>query len=65
MQCVSHLDVSSVLLLSKWQAAEQVEESSDLLWGQVVHVVQNTLPECPQVTPENRLNVIMYLKRPK
>ncbi len=65
MQCVSHLDVSSVLLLSKCQAAEQVEESSDLLWGQVVHVVQNTLPEYPQFTPAYRLNIIMYLKRPK
>lgn len=38
-----HLNMAAVLVLSKCQAAENMEKTPDLLRTQVVHVVQNSL----------------------
>lgn len=38
-----HLDVRPLLLLPEGQSAQDVEESADLLWCEVVHVVQDSL----------------------
>lgn len=38
-----HLNMAAVLVLSKCQAAENMEKTADLLRTQVVHVVQNSL----------------------
>lgn len=38
-----HLDVRSLLLLTKGQPAQKVEQSADLLGCEVVHVVQDSL----------------------
>lgn len=43
--------MAAVLVLSKGQRAEQVEEPADLLGRQVVHVVQDALPETPPSVP--------------
>ena len=43
MNVTMHLNVRSLLLLPKSQSAKEVEESANLLWREVVHIVQNSL----------------------
>lgn len=45
-ECMNtHLDLRSLLLLPKCQSAQKVEESSDLLWCEIVQVVQDPLSQ--------------------
>lgn len=43
-----HLDVRSLLLLTKGQGAQKVEQSADLLGCEIVHVVQYSLANIKQ-----------------
>lgn len=41
--CDFNLDVSDLLLLPKGQCAKKIEEFTDLLGSEIVHVIQDTL----------------------